>query len=187
MVYIILGKGFEEAEAIIPCDILRRGGIQVYFAGIGSNVITGSNGITVQADCTVEDMNLAETDMIVLPGGLGGVHSILGSPTAMDAIRQLHGNSKYIAAICAAPTILAKLGITDGKNATCYPGMEDQMGSALMTDANAVRDGKILTGRAPGASFDFGYLLLETLTDKNTSAQVRSGMVYLHGEEGTHV
>lgn len=187
MVYIILGNGFEEAEAIIPCDILRRGGITTQFAGIGSRLITGGNGITVQADCTVEDMDLAGTDMIVLPGGLGGVHSILGCPTAMDAIRQLYENGKYIAAICAAPTVLAQLGITDGKQATCYPGMEDQMGTARMVDANAVRDGKVLTGRAPGAAFDFGYLLLEALTSKETAGQIQAGMVYHCGEEKTHV
>lgn len=187
MVYIILGKGFEEAEAVIPCDILRRGGIKTQFAGIGSRLITGGNGITVQADCTVEEMNLAETDMIVLPGGLGGVHSILGSPAAMNAVGQLHREGKYIAAICAAPTILAQLGITDGKTATCYPGMEDQMGSAQMADANAVRDGNVLTGRAPGAAFDFGYLLLETLTNKERAGQVKAGMVYLYGKEAPHV
>ncbi len=187
MVYIILGTGFEEAEAIIPCDILRRGGIKTHFAGIGSRLITGGNGIAVQADCTVEEMNLAETDMIVLPGGLGGVHSILGCPAAMDAVRQLHKEGKFIAAICAAPTILAQLGITDGKKATCYPGMEDQMGSAHMVNANAVRDDKVLTGRAPGAAFDFGYLLLETLTSSETAGQVQAGMVYRRGEENANV
>jgi len=187
MVYIILGTGFEEVEAIAPCDILRRGGIETHFAGIGGRLITGGNGITVQADCTVEEMNLAETDMIVLPGGMGGVHSILGSETAMNAISQLYQAGKFIAAICAAPTVLAQLGITDGKQATCYPGMEDQMGSACMVDANAVRDGKVLTGRAPGAAFDFGYLLLKTLRGSDIAGQVRSGMVYLYGEEAAHV
>ncbi len=187
MVYIILGNGFEEAEAIIPCDILRRGGIETRFAGIGGRLITGGNGITVQADCTVEEMELDKADMIVLPGGLGGVHSILGSETAMKVIGQLHADGKYVAAICAAPTILAQLGITDGKSAVCYPGMEDQMGSANMVDANAVRDGKVLTGRAPGAAFDFGYLLLETLTNRDTALQIRSGMVCRSKEDIAHV
>lgn len=180
MVYIILGTGFEEIEAIAPCDILRRGGVEVRFAGIGGRDITGGNGITVRADCTVEEMDLENLELIMLPGGMGGVRSILGSETALNAVRRAWKDGKFVTAICAAPTILAQLGVTDGKKATVYPGMEDQMGSAVMQDANAVADGKVLTGRAPGAALDFGYLLLEQLRGAETAARVRSGMVYNH-------
>lgn len=180
MVYIILGTGFEDMEAVCPCDILRRGGVEVQFAGIGGRLVTGGNGVTVQADCTVEEIDFEKLEMIVLPGGMGGVHSILASETALNAVKWAYENEKYVAAICAAPTILAKLGVTDGKRATVYPGMEDQMGSAVMQDANAVRDGKVLTGRAPGAAMDFGLLLLQTLKDAETAARVQSGMVYKH-------
>lgn len=178
MVYIILGKGFEEIEAIAPCDILRRGGVEVKFAGIGGLEITGGNGITVKADCTVEEMDLEAMELIMLPGGLGGVNSILGSETAMNAVKYAYEQGKFVTAICAAPTVLAKLGITDGRKATVYPGMEGQMGSACMVDANAVRDGKVLTGRAPGAAYDFAYLLLETLQGTETAQRIRTGMVY---------
>lgn len=180
MVYIILGTGFEEIEAIAPCDILRRGGVEVRFAGIGGRDITGGNGITVRADCTVEEMDLENLELIMLPGGMGGVRSILGSETALNAVRRAWKDGKFVTAICAAPTILAQQGVTDGKKATVYPGMEDQMGSAVMQDANAVADGKVLTGRAPGAALDFGYLLLEQLRGAETAARVRSGMVYNH-------
>lgn len=180
MVYIILGNGFEEVEAVAPCDILRRGGVQVQYAGIGGTLIRGGNGITVQADCTVEELDLDAMEMIVLPGGMGGVHSILGSEAAMNVVKAAYEGEKLVAAICAAPTILAKLHITDGKHATVYPGMESDMGSAIMEDANAVQDGKVLTGRAPGAALDFGYLLLETLKGKDVAEKVRSGMVYKH-------
>ena len=178
MVYIILGAGFEDMEAVCPCDILRRGGVEVRFAGIGGKSITGGNGITVQADCTVEELDLDAMEMIVLPGGMGGVRSILASEAAMNAVRYAWEHGKYVAAICAAPTILAGLGITDGKQAVVYPGMENQMGSALMQDANAVRDGNVLTGRAPGAAMDFGLLLLQTLKGAETADRVRSGLVY---------
>jgi len=180
MVYLILGTGFEEIEAVSPCDILRRGGVDVQFAGIGGTLITGGNGITVQADCTVEEMDLDAMEMIILPGGMGGVRSILGSEAAMHAVRYAWETGKLVAAICAAPSILAKLGITDGKQAVVYPGMEPEMGSAVMQDADAVRDGRVLTGRAPGAALDFGYLLLETLKGAETAARVRAGMVYNH-------
>ena len=128
MVYIILGNGFEEIEAIAPCDILRRGGVEVQFAGIGGKKIIGGHGITVEADVTVEEMQDAE--MVILPGGLGGVESIRGSETAMNAVKNAWESGKFVCAICAAPTILAQLGITDGKKATCYPGMENEMGTA---------------------------------------------------------
>ena len=178
MVYIILGTGFEEIEAISPCDILRRGGVEVRFAGIGGTLVTGGNGITVQADCTVEELDLEAMEMIMLPGGMGGVRSVLGSEAAMNAVKTAYEQGKFVTAICAAPTILAKLGITDGKQATVYPGMEDQMGSAVMKDTNAIRDGKVITGRAPGAAMDFGYLLLETLKGTEVMKKVRNGMVY---------
>lgn len=180
MVYIILGTGFEEIEAVAPCDILRRGGVQVQFAGIGGKQITGGNGITVQADCTVEEMDLDAMEMIVLPGGMGGVHSILGCDAAMEAVQKAYAQEKLVAAICAAPSILAKLHITDGKHAVVYPGMEAEMGSAMMEDTDAVGDGRVLTGRAPGAALEFGYLLLKTLKGEAVAETVRSGMVYKH-------
>ena len=186
MVYIILGTGFEEIEAIAPCDILRRGGVEVCYAGIGGTLIRGGNGITVQADCTVEEIDCDAMEMIVLPGGMGGVHSILGSEAAMQAVKTAYEGGKFVTAICAAPTILAKLHITDGKHAVVYPGMEDQMGSAVMENADAVEDGKVLTGRAPGAALEFGYLLLKTLKGEAVAEKVRSGMVYRQ-EGASHV
>lgn len=178
MIYILLGAGFEEIEAVAPCDILRRGGAEVQFAGIGGRDIPGGKGIVVRADCTVEEMDLDAMDMIVLPGGMGGVHSILGSETAMHAIRRAWKDGKYVAAICAAPTILAGLGITDGKKAVVYPGLEKDMGSAIMQDCDAVADGRLVTGRAPGAAMEFGYLLLEIMKNAETAREVRDGMVY---------
>lgn len=175
MVYIILGNGFEEMEAIAPCDILRRGGVDVQFAGIGGKTIVGGHGIAVQADVTVEEMQNAE--MIVLPGGLGGVESITNCAAAMDAVKSAWDSGKFVAAICAAPTILASLGITDGKQATCYPGMEDQMGNAKMTELPAVRDGKVVCGRAAGTAVEFGLELLAALKGDEVSRQVRNSIV----------
>ena len=177
MVYIILGKGFEPMEAIAPCDILRRGGAEVRFAGIGGTLIEGGHGISVQADCTVEQMKLADTDMVLLPGGLGGVESILGCQAALDAVKRAWDGGKYVAAICAGPTVLAKLGITAGRRATCYPGCETQMPGTEYTPVQAQQDGKLITGQAPGASFAFGLKLLAALRGEQTAADVAEGMV----------
>ena len=178
MVTIILGNGFEDMEAIAPCDILRRGGVEVQLAGIGGKRIVSRCGVTVEADCTVEELDLDKVEMIVLPGGLGGVDSILGSPAALDAVQYVWKHENYVAAICAAPTVLAKLHITDGKHATVYPGMEDQMGSAVMEAVPAVRDGRLITGRAAGAALDFGLLLLAALKGEQAAEAVRRGVVY---------
>lgn len=178
MVYILLGTGFEEIEALAPCDILRRGGVDVALVGVNGREITGSHGITVRADCTVEELDRNAMEMIVLPGGMGGVHSMLESSLALDAVSWAWKTDKWVAAICAAPTILAKLGISDGKRCVCYPGLEGEMGKANMVHASTVRDGRLLTGRGPGAALDFGLLLLETLKDPETARQVKAGMVY---------
>ncbi len=183
MVVILLGTGFEEIEMVAPCDILRRGGAEVCLAGIGAREITGSNKITVCADCLVEDINAEDVELLMLPGGLGGVRSILESETAMKLIADVHSRGRLVSAICAAPTVLAELGITDGKAATCYPGMEDQMGSANMKAVGAVADGMVCTGRAAGSAMEFGYLLLEKLRGAETAERVRKAMVYEQEKE----
>ena len=176
MVYILLGKGFEEIEAIAPGDLLRRAKVPVCYAGIGGTRIEGSHGITVEADCTVEEMDLTNLDMIVLPGGLGGVQSIRGCGMALDAVRFAYENGKFVAAICAAPTILAELHITDGKNATCYPGMEDQMSGARMVEKAAVRDGKVITGTSAGCAIPFAKLLVEAMAGPEAAEAVIRGI-----------
>ena len=178
MVYIILGKGFEPMEAIAPCDILRRGGAEVRFAGIGGTLIEGGHGISVQADCTVEQMKLADTDMVLLPGGLGGVHSILASETAMNFIRLAYEKNCLIAAICAAPMVLGALGIVKDRHATIYPGIEDKLiGAAPLTD-EVVVDGNVITSRAPGTAIPFAIALAELLTDEKTAAALTEDLVF---------
>lgn len=178
MVYIILGNGFEEAEAIVPCDMLRRAGVDVRFAGIGGREVVGGHGISVCADCVAEETDLTEAEMIVLPGGMGGVRSILGSKTVLNAVRTVYDNGGYAAAICAGPTVLAKLGITDGKRVTCYPGCETDMGSAKPCGENAVADGRVVTGKAPGTAYQFAFALIEVLRGRETAKKVAAGAVY---------
>ena len=179
MVYIILGTGFEETEAIAPGDILRRAQIPMQYAGVGGRIVEGAHGIRVEADITVEEMDLRQMDMIVLPGGSGGVASMEASKPAMDAVKYALEHDKYVAAICAAPTILGKRGWLDGRHATCYPGMEPGMGGAIMhPEREAVVDGKIITGRAPGAAIEFGLTLAGLLPGQFTPDEVAHYMVY---------
>jgi len=178
MVYVLLGTGFEETEAIAPIDLLRRAGVPVLTAGVTGKFVTGGHGITVEADITVEEMDLTAMEMIVLPGGLGGVASARASQAALDALTFAWENGKFVAAICAGPTVLADLHITDGRSTTCYPGCESGMGSAVCVPGKAVvRDGKLITGTSAGCATAFGLALIEALKGQQTAKTVADQIV----------
>ena len=177
MIYMLLGTGFEETEAIAPLDLLRRAGVSVATVGLNGKTIFGGHGIGVTADMEIGEMDLTNLDMIILPGGLGGVASIRACTAAMEAIRFAWENGKYVAAICAGPTVLADLGITDGKNATCYPGCESQMGNANMVCEAAVRDGKLITGTSAGCAIPFGLALIEALKGQAEADRIAAQIV----------
>lgn len=178
MVYMLLGTGFEETEAIAPLDLLRRAGVEVKTVGVNGKIIYGGHNIGVAADIEIDQMDLSSMEMIILPGGLGGVASVRASKQAMDALQFAWENEKYVAAICAGPTVLADLGITNGKNVTCYPGCEDGMGSASMVaDAPCVRDGKLITGTSAGCAIPFGLMLVEALKGAETAKAIAQQIV----------
>ena len=181
MGYILVGKGFEEAEALVTADVLRRAELPVSLVGIGGDHVTGSHGITVRADVRVEDVALSDGDTVGLPGGMGGVTSLEGSEAAMALIRE--AAEKYrVAAICAAPTLLARAGLLrSGVRAVCYPGMEGELsaaGAVPQMDCSTVVDGNLVTGRGPGAAFDFGLTLVEVLAGADAARTVAAGLVY---------
>ena len=181
MVYLLLGTGFEETEAIAPLDLMRRAGIEVLTVGINGKTVYGGHNIGIEADITLDEMDLTNLEMIVLPGGLGGVASCRASEKAMDALRFAWENGKFVAAICAGPTVLADLDITDGKNATCYPGCESGMGSAnMIANAAAVTDGKLITGTSAGSAIPFGLALIAALKDQETAEAIAKQIVIRH-------
>ena len=178
MVYILLGTGFEETEAIAPLDLLRRAGVEVLTVGVTGKTVYGSHGIGIEADITLGEMDLTAMDMIVLPGGLGGVASARASQEALNAFQFAWENDKFVAAICAGPTVLADLHITDGKNATCYPGCESGMGSAnVLPGAACVRDGKLITGTSAGCAIPFGLALIAALKGEEKAKEVEKQIV----------
>lgn len=178
MVYVLLGTGFEETEAIAPVDLLRRAGVEVTTVGINGKIVKGSHGIGVEADMTLEEADFSDLEMIVLPGGLGGVASCRASKTAMDALAKAWQDGKLVAAICAGPTVLADLGITDGKTCTCYPGCEGGMGNAIMAEnAAAVQDGRLITGTSAGCAIAFGLKLIEALKGPEAAEAIRRQIV----------
>ena len=178
MVYMLLGTGFEETEAIAPLDLLRRAGVEVMTVGVNGKIVYGSHKIGIEADILLSEMDLTNLDMIILPGGLGGVTSVRASAEAMNALRFAWDNGKFVAAICAGPTVLADLGITSGKKATCYPGCEDGMGDAIMVaDVAAVRDGRLITGTSAGCAVTFGLELIKALKGEHEAEKIAKQIV----------
>ena len=178
MVYVLLGTGFEEVEAIAPVDLMRRAGIEVQTVGITGKTVAGSHKIPVEADILPDNMDLESMDMIVLPGGLGGVASARASQAALDALRWGWEHDRFVAAICAGPTVLADLGIPDGKKATCFPGCEGQMGKAdMVPGVAALRDGKLITGTSAGCAIPFALELIKALKGSEAADKVAKQIV----------
>ena len=178
MVYVLLGTGFEETEALTPIDLLRRAGIEVLSVGVNGKTVFGGHNIGIEADITLDELDLTNLQMLVIPGGLGGVASIRASKASMDAIAFAAENGKFVAAICAGPTILADLKITDGKNVTCYPGCEGQMGQAnVLAGKASVRDGNVITGTSAGCAIPFGLALIEALKGPETAKAIAEQFV----------
>lgn len=181
MVCILLADGFEEAEAIVPADLLRRAGAEVALTSLAGTEVTGAHGVTVKADRTLAEISAEELDMLVIPGGLGGVEAIRMDLFAADLIRKAYDRNVYLAAICAGPTVLGGMGLLDGRAAVCYPGMESELGAArAQTGTPVVTDGSFITGEAAGSAFAFGLKLVEALKGPAAAEQVRRAVHY-HG------
>jgi 4-methyl-5(b-hydroxyethyl)-thiazole monophosphate biosynthesis len=178
MIYLFLADGFEEIEALTPVDILRRAGKQVTTVGIGGKTVTGSHGISVLADVADTDLALTDADMIILPGGMPGTLHLDASPVVHHAIDSAMTKGTYIAAICAAPTILGKRGLLDGKKAICYPGMEADLKGATLADSTVVQDGKIITAAGMGAALPFALKLVEILCGADAAKKLATAVVY---------
>ena len=177
MVYMLLGTGFEETEAIAPLDLLRRADVKIMTVGINGRTVYGGHGIGIETDMELAQMDLTDVEMIIIPGGLGGVASIRASEGAMSALKFAWDNGKFVAAICAGPTVLADLGITSGKKATCYPGCEDGMGDAIMVSDAAVTDGKLITGTSAGCAVAFGLELIKALKSADEAERIKAQIV----------
>ena len=178
-VYILLGEGFEEIEAIAPGDILRRGGVRVVYAALEGSGVTGAHGITLVADTVLSAVTIKRGDYVIIPGGLGGVQSLEASQEAAAFLLTASQCGATLCAICAGPRVLARLGLLTGRDVTCYPGLEREMtGAHCHEDAAVMVDGDRITGRGPGTAMEFGLVILEEIKGRRTAEQVRKGMVY---------
>lgn len=176
---IFLADGYEEIEALAVVDIFRRAGIEMDMVSISEELLTnGSHGICVMADKLLKDTNFADYNMLVLPGGLKGMQNLEACETLMKKIDEFYENNKYVAAICASPSILGRRGILEGKEATAYPGFEEELKGATVVDAGAVKNNNVITGRSMGSAIDFALLLVETLLGKEKAEEIAKQIVY---------
>ncbi len=162
MLYLLLADGFEETEAIVPLDMLRRAEIPVKTVGITGELVTGAHGISVQADLVATQMDAQAADGVILPGGMPGTLNLQKDAGVIALLEHCAKTGKLIAAICAAPMILGGMGLLRDRKATCFPGFEDQMdGAILLETSSVVRDDNIITAKGAGAALLFGAEIID--------------------------
>mgnify|MGYP001081496575 CR=1 FL=1 len=177
MVYVLLAEGFEEVEALTPVDLLRRAGVETRLVGVTGATVCGARGINVVTDLSMDEVDLAKADMLVLPGGMPGTLNEEASPAVQAAIDYCTANDRWIGAICAAPSILGHKGLLKGKTAVCYTGFEKELTGAQIGSTGVVTDGKIITARGAGVAVDFGLALVGALAGAETQAQIRASIL----------
>jgi 4-methyl-5(b-hydroxyethyl)-thiazole monophosphate biosynthesis len=175
-VLLPLAEGFEEIEAVTVVDLLRRAGIEVRTASLAGRQVTGSHGIRIEADITLDAADVADYDMIVLPGGMPGADHLKSDARVVSLLRRFAAAGRYTAAICAAPGVLAHAGLLDGRTATSFPGFlrPDSAPGLKLSDAAVVVDGTVITSRGPGTAIEFSLALIELLVDRETAVAVGS-------------
>ncbi len=173
-IYMFLAEGFEETEALVPLDLLLRAGADIKTVSInGQKAVTGAHNITVMADDICENVDLSDCDGLILPGGGKGTENLFASDTVKNAVKQAYDQNKAVCAICAAPTVLGRMGLLKDKTAVCYPGMEDMLYCKIICDSPVVRDGNIITACGMGVSYKFGLEIVEYFYGEEKSASLR--------------
>ena len=176
MIAVLLADGFEEIEALTPIDALRRAGLSVKTVAIGSKIAIGSHGISVVCDMSCDEVDLDDVSLVILPGGMPGSLNLDASEFTDRIIERVNKNGGRIAAICAAPLILGRRGLLEGRRAVCYHGFEDELRGATVTDDGVVTDGNITTARGMGYALDFSRELLTLTVGKEKSEEIISSL-----------
>jgi len=178
-VYVFLADGFEEIEAIAPIDVFRRAELEVTTVSVsGDQLVTGAHGVAVAADAMFDELSYEGDFLLFLPGGMPGTLNLEAHEGLRLLIAQQAGAGKNIAAICAAPSILGKMGLLKGQEAICYPGFESYLSGATISTEAVVKSGNVFTAKGPGVAIDFALKLVAELKGGATASQVAAGMMY---------
>lgn len=176
-VAVLFATGYEEIEALSVVDVLRRAQIEVLMVGVQHMQVTSSRNITVLMDTTLENIDKDTIDLLVLPGGMPGVDNLYTDDKVIEWIRHFDEKCKKIGAICAAPSILGRLGMLKGHQVTCYPGFEKYLEGAQVLDERVVESGHIITAIGAGASLEFAFKLLEVIGAAESASRIKQGMI----------
>ena len=177
-VYVFFADGFEEIEALTSVDVLRRAGAEVVMVSVTPNeIVTGAHDVPVLCDKNIDSCDLEDADLLLLPGGMPGAQTLGECEFLGKALKRQVADGKAVAAICAAPMVLGKLGILNGKKATCYPGFEGFFDGAEYTAASVERDGNVITGKGPGVSLSFAYEVVNLLFGAEKVAELKAAMM----------
>ena len=177
MIVLLLANGFEEIEALTPIDVLKRAGLEIVSCGLFGSEVRGSHGITVIADTLPEDIDLTRVDMVILPGGMPGATNIDSHPFTDKIIDATIERGGRLAAICAAPLVLGRRGLLEGKMATCYPGFEEELRGATVTDKGVVTDGSITTAKGMGVALEFAKELVRLMVGEEKVNEISSAIM----------
>ena len=176
---IFFAEGYEEIEALTVVDLCRRAGIWVDMVSVTDSLqVTGAHGIPVVMDKMLAEVEFDTLDMLVLPGGMPGTRNLEQVPLLMEQVKAFAAAGKYIAAICAAPSVFGHLGLLEGKNACCYPGFEEELTGANVMFHPCEADGNIITSRGMGCAIDFSLKIIEKLENDDTASKIGRQIIY---------
>ena len=179
MVYAFFAEGLEEIEGLAVVDILRRAGIPTEIVSItNQREVTGSHNITIQADKCIHEINIDEAEILFLPGGIPGTPNLAACQPLMEAVKRFDEKGKYLAAVCAAPTIYGEMGLLEGKKATCYPGFEGKLQGAECVTDKVVTDGNITTAKGMGAAVELGLELIRILQGEDAAESMKEKIIF---------
>ena len=176
---VFLAEGFEEVEGLMIVDLLRRAGVETYMISVsGEQKVTGSHKIAIDADCLFEEMDFTDVDLLMLPGGLPGTDHLMAHEGLEKLLKEFYAQGRYLAAVCAAPSVFGKFGFLEGRRACSHPCREDVLTGAEVVKDPVVVDGHIITGRRLGAAIPLGLTLISLLVDEKTAEDVKNAIVY---------
>ena len=167
MIIVLLADGFEEIEALTPVDMLRRAGVKVKTVGVNGKIVVGAHAIPVICDAVPEEINLDDVSMAIFPGGMPGSLNLDANEYTDRVISAMNENGGRLAAICAAPLILGRRGLLEGRKATCFPGFENELKGATVTGEEFVTDGNITTGKGMEYSLPFAKEIVRLALGEN--------------------
>lgn len=175
-VLIPIADGSEELEAVTMIDLLRRADIEVVVASLDGKSVICSRGTRLQPDMSLKDAGQSDFDMVALPGGLPGADHFAADARLLDLVKKMDREGRFVAAICAAPKVLARSGVLHGRKATSFPGVLESEAHPEITGEAWTRDGHVLTSRGPGTAMDFALELIEVLLGEAQRDKVESAL-----------